>query len=152
MGRASIAAAIVAAGTIVAACEITQAHIDEASERLAQATVMVGSAPSQTAIAGGTALQSGHLSGSSWRIGEVSDWPTAVAVVTMGTNGRTVWHVAPSHLHAHTHWSVSGGSLRFTGTHARSVAAMPGVRVDADNVCLEDRGNTCGLVMQRVTP
>lgn len=109
---------------------------------------MVGSPPSPS----GTALQADHLSGSSWRIGERSDWPSAVAVVTMGSNGRLVWHVAPAHLHANTHWSVSGGPLRFSGTHARKSAPLPGIRVDVDNVCLEEKGNRCGLVMQRVTP
>ena len=146
--------ALLAACVALAACDITQQHIDEVSERLAQATVAVGDPPTQSQISAGENLRASHLAGSSWRIVEVGKWPHASAVVTLGTNGRTVWHVGESRFLQWHHWRVTGGRLQFSEdaswrrTNGEGVA---GLRIDRDTVCFEFNG-TCGGVLQRVTP
>lgn len=144
------------ASCLLLACDITQEHIDEASERLAQATVATGSYPS---AAGGRTLQFGDLAGSSWRLVERSKWPNATSVITLGSNGRTVWH-------HHTHyeawdqwfsqWGVSGGVFMLDDDQPGNGGANPlagaGVRVNANNVCVARGSDECGYVLQRVTP
>ena len=142
-----VLAAVVAVGLFVG-CEITQEHIDAASEQLAEATQAIGQPPSAVAVAAAAPLRREHLAGSTWRIVEVADWPDAAVVVTLGSNGRTVWHVAPAHLQSSMHWAVvGGGALVFGG-----LPAMAGLSVDADNVCLRDGSAACAYVVQRVAP
>ena len=142
---------------MLGACEITQEHIDEASERLSQATVASGSYPSAT---GGRTLQSSDLAGSTWRIVERSSWPKAMSVVTLGSNGRTVWH---HHSHSEawdqwfSEWRVSGGGVFTlddiqTGSGGANPFSGAGIRVNENNVCIAWGGDACGYVFQRVTP
>ncbi len=138
------------AACVLLACDITQSHIDQASERLAQATVAIGAAPTTVQITG--PLQESHLAGSSWRLVDVANWPHAEAVVTLGTNGRVVWHVAHSRYADTTHWRVQAGAFEvgIGGSDWRSGGT--GGFVDANNVCLEYAGDRCAWVLQRVTP
>ena len=146
----------------LSACDITQEHIDEASERLAEATVAVGDPPTQAEIDAGVPLRTEHLARSSWRIIDVDEWPHADMVVTLGSNGRTVWHVAPGWLLTAKHWRVRNGVFAFSDDGTvwdRSVAT--GIQVDDNTVCLagnrdDPNGNShkdpCRFLMQRVTP
>ena len=135
----------------LAACDITQEHIDEASERLAEATVATGSPPTVEQIAAAVPLRFEHLAGSSWRFVEMSKWPDADWVVTLGSNGRVVWHVGPNRLTDTTHWRVQGS--RFTvGDGANWRGEHQALRVDADHACLEFQGAACWGVFQRVSP
>ena len=99
--------ALVLVALVVTACDITQEHIDDASERLANATVAVGHPPSQSQASAGENLRTAHVAGSSWRIVEVEAWPHAMAVVTLGSNGRAVWHVGESRFLQWHHWRVT---------------------------------------------
>ena len=67
--RAATVSLMIAA---LAACDITQEHIDEASERLAEATVAIGSPPTAEQIAAAVPLRFEHLAGSSWRFVKMS--------------------------------------------------------------------------------
>ena len=78
-------------------------------------------------------------------------WPHAEAVVSLGTNGRTVWHVAPDYLLDVLHWRVSGGRLIFAiDTLPDGRGLVPARRVDRHTVCLDQQ--PCAWIMQRVTP
>ena len=141
---------LLAAGLLLA-CDITQEHIDEASERLAEATVATGSPPTAAQVAAAEPLQRQHLAGSTWRLIEVSKWPHADWVVTLGSNGRLVWHVTPAYTQHWTHWNVAGGSFSFSGGDRGSSGPIQGRRVDVHTICLAD-GGPCEMVLQRVTP
>ena len=148
--RAATVSLILMVGAL-AACDITQQHIDEASERLAEATVATGSPPTAEQIAEAGPLRFEDLAGSSWRFVEMSKWPDADWVVTLGSNGRVVWHVGPNRLTDTTHWRVQGS--RFTvGDGANWRGEHQAVRVDADRACLEFQGTACWGVFQRVSP
>ncbi len=146
--RRTAPAALLATGLLLA-CDITQEHIDQASERLANATVAVGTAPTAAQITG--PLQASHLAGSSWRLIHVANWPHAEAVVTLGTNGRVVWHVGQSRYTDTTHWRVQNGAL-VIGNPGNWRGPAAGGFVDANNVCLEFQGDRCADALQRVTP
>ena len=150
-------AALLAAGLLLG-CDITQEHVDQTSERLAEATVAVGSVPTQAAVDAGSTLQASHLAGSTWRLIEVSAWPDAVGVVTLGSNGRAVWHVDRSiyNLSAAGHWEVTAGVFSMGDQRSFSAGSLDrcgvaGIRVDANTGCLLG-GSECGYVFQRVTP
>jgi hypothetical protein len=153
MRNRTVPAALLAAGLLLA-CDITQEHIDQASERLAEATVATGSPPTQAAIDTGTTLQQGHLAGSTWRLIAVSAWPDAEGVVTLGSNGRTVWHVHTYSRHSELgHWKVTAAGVFTMGDSPSSWrGGHAGLRIDANTVCLEWAGSDCGYVLQRVTP
>ena len=148
-----VAAATLAVG-ILLACDITQEHIDQTSERLAQATVAIGSPPSTSALAASVTLQFEHLAGSTWRMIEVEKWPHAEAVVTLGSNRRAIWHVHTNPRHSELgHWNVTDSGFFVMSDSATSTGAgHAGVRVDANTACLEWSGSLCGYVLQRVTP
>ena len=155
----STASFIVVVAILLGACEITQEHIDQASEQLARATVASGSLPTSTQVSAGTTLQSAHLSGSSWRWVYGEDWPNAHAVVTKGSNGRLIWHMYSDAkepgppLDDNVFWRVSGGllGLSINGQTWREMSSA-GVRVDQNTVCFAFGGQSCYLVLQRVTP
>lgn len=142
-------AALLVAGLLLS-CDITQEHIDQASERLANATVAVGTAPTAAQITG--PLVASHLAGSSWRLLDVSDWPHAEAVVTLGTNGRVVWHVGHSRYTDTTHWRVQNGAWVIGSPGNWRTPGPAGGFVDTNNVCLEFQGDRCAWALQRVTP
>ena len=163
-GWAIVLSAVVLA---LSACDITQGNIDEASERLAEATVAVGDPPTQAEIDAGVPLRTEHLAGSSWRIIDVDEWPHADIVVTLGSNGRTVWHIAPDRLLAAKHWRVRNGVLEvsddgsFSDRGDQTGIQQTGIQVDDNTVCLagsrdDPNGNShedpCRFLMQRVTP
>ena len=158
-GWAIVLSAVVLA---LSACDITQGNIDEASERLAEATVAVGDPPTQAEIDAGVPLRTEHLAGSSWRIIDVDEWPHADMVVTLGSNGRTVWHIAPDGLLAVKHWRVRNGVFEFSADGSFSDrGGQTGIQVDDNTVCLagnrdDPNGNShedpCRFLMQRVTP
>lgn len=151
--RLAALTALVFAVVIVAACDITQSHLDQAADRLAGATVATGTAPTAEQIAAGITLEQSHLAGSSWRLIEVADWPHAMAVVTLGTNGRTIWHTGESHLLKWHHWRVKSGALQFSASaNYAAPASLAGRRIDPNTACLTDSDNPCGYVLQRVTP
>ena len=140
---------------IAVACDITQAHIDEASDRLAEATVASGSMPTVAQVAAGSTLQSTHLAGSSWRWINRGDWPNAYAVVTLGSNGRLVWHVESSgDLDNTKFWRVSTAGIFAISADNQywREANGSGVTVDQNTVCLPLGDQSCALIMQRVTP
>lgn len=154
-----IAVAAAAALMVMLGCDITQEHIDQASEALANATRAIGSMPTATEVSAGSTLQSTHLAGSSWRWIYGEDWPNAHAVVTLGTNGRLIWHMYsdPKHpgspMNDNLFWRVSGGrvGLSVDGQVWQEFVSA-GVRVDQNTVCIAFGGQRCHLVMQRVTP
>lgn len=139
--------------TAIVACDITQEHIDTASERLAEATVASGSYPTTAQHAAGRALVQADLAGSSWRMVDRPGWPHAEAVMTLGSNGRVVWHVAEPRLLNWHHWRVQSAALEFSERGSTwSGRAAGGLRIDANTVCFTHNDDTCGFVLQRVTP
>ncbi|MDD9986765.1 MAG: hypothetical protein OXQ31_10875 [Spirochaetaceae bacterium] len=142
---------------VLLGCDITQEHIDQASERLAEATVATGSPPS----AGSVTLRAEHIAGSTWRMihMEASRWPHADAVVTIGSNGRLIWHAVSGALENFgkaSHWSVDGsGALQLWyergGRQSAWTNPSRGTYVDQNHACLGWVGS-CELVLQRVTP
>lgn len=145
---------------MVAACDITQEHIDEASDRLADATVAAGSPPTAAQIAAAVPLRREHLAGSAWRLIELqrmsgmpnsAGWPHAMAVISLGSNGKVVWHMS---VHSdlerdRTHWGVSADHQFYLGWGGGIITQFAGRTVNANTVCL---GDPCQGVLQRVTP
>ena len=86
-----------------------------------------------------------------------SGWPHAIAVVSLGSNGKIVWHMS---VHADLekdrgHWGVtSSNEFYFAwGTSASTIMnRYAGRRVDANTVCLGGSSSSCGGVLQRITP
>ena len=152
---------------VLAGCEITQEHIDQASEKLAEATVADGSPPTATQIAAAVPLRREHLAGSSWRLIELqrmsgmpnsSGWPHAMAVISLGSNGKIVWHmmVHPELERDRGHWGVTNTrDHQFYFAWAEGVGniknSYAGRTVDTNTVCLGGT-STCDGVLQRVTP
>ncbi|MDE0219059.1 MAG: hypothetical protein OXJ90_07300 [Spirochaetaceae bacterium] len=146
-------AVLVGALVMLAACDITQDHIDQASEQIANATVANGSPPTAAQIAAGVALKTDHIAGSTWRLIAVSAWPDAEGVVTLGSNGRAVWHVHTDHRYSELgHWKVTAGVFEMADSATSWRGGHAGIRIDANTVCLESGGNRCSYLLQRVTP
>ena len=134
-------------------CDITQEHLDEAADQLANATVATGSFPTTAQISAASPLEAADLSGSNWRMVLQSDWPHARAVVSLGSNGRTVWHVATAQESPYRHWRVRNGILELTDDTDNWHTRWPGRTIDNNNVCLSIGGDDrCYIVFQRVTP
>ena len=70
-----------------------------------------GAPPTSEQYNAGRPLRESDVARSPWRQVEASKWPHAVAVMTLGANGRVVVHVGPGHLHGVTHWRVVAGAL-----------------------------------------
>lgn len=150
------AAAALVGASLLLACDITQEHIDEASEVLAGATVASGTYPTDAQVSAGATLQATHVGGSSWRWLDRAGWPHAFAVVTFGTNGRAIWHMEANDEPwiGAPFWRVSSSGL-FAMSHNRDYwheVQTPGVQVDQNHVCFHHIADPCALLMQRVTP
>ena len=147
-----IAATATLAAGLLLACDITQQHLDETADRLAEATVASGNFPTSAQINAATPLQAGILAGSNWRMVLRGDWPHARAVASLGTNGRIVWHVATDQESPYKHWRVQNGALELTDSVDNWHTRWPGLVINDDNVCLSIGGeDRCYIVFQRVT-